>query len=462
MATTTEPIHSDALESNVLANMMASLHCVVESQHILSEECFYRPAHRDIYRAVMSVYRRGLVPDMMLVISELPRTGSKVTALEVARICADSRPIIDVAEHALILRDYCARRTLRSLAVRLAAASADEAVPVDEIHADSMRTLEGLFETSSSRPETLATAYTRLCEHVDANQSRAEGEVYGTPTGFDQLDRRGGLCPGDLVVVGAETSQGKTSFATAMALSAISNGAPVAFYSMEMTEMQLTARIASMKCGIPSSRILYERLDPVELWKVHNAMQDVDTSKMYFDTRSTSSLESILMSVRTMSMRHGVKGVVVDYLQLINARDGSSSREQATARCARELKNLAKELGIWVILISQLSRSQQNPQPTLSRLRDSGQIEEAADTILLIYRPAKGAAYPEPYTAVATEGTALVTIAKGRNIGTGSFICGFSREATLFYGLGEGALEALKTVRSAPAPDFPLRPDFDF
>lgn len=159
--------------------------------------------------------------------------------------------------------------------------------------------------------------------------------------------------------------------------------------------------------------------------------------KLFFDEKSTSSLDSIVMSIRMMKSRNDIKGAVVDYMQLIQKMPGMST-EQATARCARDLKNLAKELDIWIIAISQLSRDRSNPLPSMSRLRDSGQIEEAADNIYLIYRARDNKqTYPEPFTGYPTDGTAMVIIGKGRNTGTGEFLCGFKGENTLFYPLTE-------------------------
>ena len=451
------PIHDHDLERAVLGNLMTSFDRLVETADILDDRCFHSPSNRDIYLAIKAIYADGHIPDLMLVSNRLAHDRSPVTPLEVTEICINSSPLSDIREHAAILRDLGYRRTLRELGSRLMSQSGMRSVAVDRIRSDADNSIRSLFESGSDSMSTLKDTYRSLQEHMLILNSREENEIFGTSTGFDALDRNGGMCPGDLIVIGAETSQGKTAFATALAVSAISKGHGVAFYSMEMTDLQLSARIASMRSGIPSSRLLFEKLDMKEIYLVDHAMESIDMSKLHFDSRSTVSLESILLSIRTMVLRHGIKGAVVDYLQLINARNSASNREQATARCARELKNIAKELGIWVVLISQLSRDRQSPTPSLSRLRDSGQIEEAADMILLIYRPRDGQSYPEPYSSVNTDGTAMVTIAKGRNTGTGSFICGFKKENTLFYPLTANHVNALKINNSKPKePEFPM------
>jgi len=253
-------------------------------------------------------------------------------------------------------------------------------------------------------------------------------------------------------------------FATALALQAIREGDGVAFYSLEMTPRQLTGRLASMISGVPASTIMFRKMEVTDGERVERAITELSSLPLFFDGRSDSSLESILTSARRMKSRHGIKGIVVDYLQLVGTGHGRDmNREQAVARVARALKDLAKELDIWVLLISQLSRDRANPRPSLSRLRDSGQIEEAADNIYLIYRPGKGMAYPEPFADVNPEGTAMVTIAKGRNSGTGEFICGFDAAACRFYPLADchkekcAASGTSKEKRASDDPFFTLR-----
>ena len=140
-----------------------------------------------------------------------------------------------------------------------------------------------------------------------------------------------------------------------------------------------------------------------------------------------------------MKLKSDIDGAVVDYLQIlnVNSKNTSFSREQAMGDAARRFKNLAKELGIWIIALSQLSRDSNNPEPNLNRLRDSGQIGEAADVVMLIYRPEYyNRSYPAPYDnreEYPVEGTAMIDVAKGRNIGTFKFFLGFDKKTTNFY-----------------------------
>lgn len=138
-----------------------------------------------------------------------------------------------------------------------------------------------------------------------------------------------------------------------------------------------------------------------------------------------------------MKMKYDITGIVVDYLQILNVNMRNTNKEQQMGDVARRLKNIAKELNIWVLALSQLSRNKEDPTPSMARLRDSGQIAEAADTVMLIYRPEfyGKTSYPSGFNNVSVKGTALIDIAKGRNIGTMKFICGFNAPTTLFYDL---------------------------
>lgn len=137
-------------------------------------------------------------------------------------------------------------------------------------------------------------------------------------------------------------------------------------------------------------------------------------------------------------MKHDIDGAIIDYLQILNVNMKNGSKEQQMADAARRLKNLAKDLDIWIIALSQLNRDNQNPVPSLNRLRDSGQIAEAADIVMFVYRPeVYNKNYPIPYQNFSTKGTALIDVAKGRNIGMLNFIAGFDKNKTLFYELKE-------------------------
>lgn len=225
---------------------------------------------------------------------------------------------------------------------------------------------------------------------------------------------------------------------TSLALTFINNAAKqghkVAMYSMEMKREQCAARLMSMNSGIPSNQILYSQLDDNYLKQLDSGVNKIYNLPIYFDDNSTSNIDKIIASIRAMKVKHDISGAVIDYLQILNVNQKSFNKEQAMGDVARRLKNLAKELDIWIIALSQLNRDANNPIPTLNRLRDSGQIAEAADMVMFVYRPeVYEKYYPAPFTNHETKGTAMIDIAKGRNIGLHKFICGFDAKTTKFY-----------------------------
>lgn len=315
--------------------------------------------------------------------------------------------------------------------------------------------LKSIFCDTSVSVTTLYDSIKGLYDIVNRNL-QADKPTTGTPTGFPKIDNKGGLQPSDLVIVAGSTSQGKTSFATSVILTAIKAGSKVAFYSMEMTRQQLTARLASVESGIPANELLYSRLDNEKI-----SMLDKGIGKLYddcgkglfFDDRSTSNIDMIIASIRSMKIKYEINGAVIDYLQILNVNMKGTNKEQQMGEVARRLKNLAKELNIWIIALSQLNRDSQNPEPSTDRLRDSGQIAEAADTVILIYRPeVYGKPYPKPFHECSTKGTAMINISKGRNIGIGRFICGFDSNTAHFYNLENVPLLPDSSAKSSNDP----------
>lgn len=403
---------------------------------ILSPGCFSVPLNQVIYTTLEEMILKKEFISMPSVGMKLIKTvgGSAMPVfMEMMNRVRKTSVLRDMATHLFTLK---VRREMKEageyLSDNIQITNSDPDMVIEE----TQRRIKEAYTLSDSSLTTGKAMYERLQEHIIVNQDRDPNSVYGTPTGYEEIDKAGGLCPGDLTVIGAETSQGKTSFATSLVVSAIKNGHGVAFYSMEMSDLQITARIASMCSGISSSKMLVGSVPMNDLHYMDSSVADLDLDLLKFDSTSKSSLDSIVRSIRRLVTTEHIKGAVIDYLQLVGVNDSRINREQATAQCAREFKNIAKELGIWIILISQMSRNQTaSGAPSMARLRDSGQIEEAADNVWLIYRPLKGESFPNPYQNVSTQGTAMVSIAKGRNTGIGSFICGFKAENTLFYPL---------------------------
>lgn len=247
--------------------------------------------------------------------------------------------------------------------------------------------------------------------------------------------------PSELYITDGFIVTHNTSLAIAFTLSAAKYGHGVAFYSMEMKKEQIAARMISIESGIPANEIMYSKLSGEQFERIDMGIGKIYDKPVYFDDRSTSNIDTILASIRTMKLKYGISGAVVDYLQILSVNMKGSNTEQQMGEAARRLKNLAKELDIWIVALSQLNRDSINPVPSLARLRASGQIAEAADVVMLIYRPELyGKYYPEPFQNADTRGTAMIDIAKGRNIGLAKFLVRFEAANTRFSDLDDGFL----------------------
>lgn len=434
-----QPLVNDPkAEQYVIGSLLVDPTAYTLVSQYLDEDCFYEPMCRNIWKAVDNMGKQGMPIDVISVSAELSKQKSNVTALDLMNISAQIASSAHVEYHAIRLQDLGRRRKLWVVGQQLSKVGLSEEILTADAHQEAIESIGGVFEKADG-VFTLNDAMNSLNEIMVKNAT-VGGVTTGTKTGMERFDEKGGLQKSDLIIVAGETSQGKTSLALCMTRHAIENGAKVAFYSMEMTKEQLTARLLSAKTNIPANNILYSgSLAPSEIRMIDDARGKLPGENLFFDDKSTSNIDSILLSIRMLKMQKDIDGAVVDYLQIlnVNSRSTSFSREQAMGDAARRFKNLAKELNIWIIALSQLSRDSNCPEPNLNRLRDSGQIGEAADVVILVYRAEYyNRAYPAPFDNkddYPTDGTAMIDVAKGRNIGTFKFFMGFNKNTTNFF-----------------------------
>lgn len=434
-----QPLVNDPkAEQYVIGSLLVDPTAYTLVSQYIDEDSFYDPMCRDIWKAVDNMGKQGMPIDVISVSAELSKQKSNVTALDLMNISAQIASSAHVEYHAIRLQDLGRRRKLWVVGQQLSKVGLSEEILTADAHQEAIESIGGVFEKADG-VFTLDDAMNSL-NKIMVKNATVGGVTTGTKTGMERFDEKGGLQKSDLIIVAGETSQGKTSLALCMTRHAIENGAKVAFYSMEMTKEQLTARLLSAKTNIPANNILYSgSLAPSEIRMIDDARGKLPGENLFFDDKSTSNIDSILLSIRMLKMQKDIDGAVVDYLQIlnVNSRSTSFSREQAMGDAARRLKNLAKELNIWIIALSQLSRDSNCPEPNLNRLRDSGQIGEAADVVILVYRAEYyNRAYPAPFDNkddYPTDGTAMIDVAKGRNIGTFKFFMGFNKNTTNFF-----------------------------
>ena len=270
----------------------------------------------------------------------------------------------------------------------------------------------------------------------DINKRMSTDGLLGIATGFDKIDKfTGGWQETDLVIIGGASSMGKTSFALAILLNACKySNTPSVIFSYEMSSNQLLKRLISMESSVENNYITNGTLGKDEYLKVNQAIGKIEKLPINIDECNITNLNYLVNRIKSYVKKKSIKLVLVDYLQLVTYTTKNSTREQEVSKVARTLKNLAKELSITIIALSQLNRGvgmRAMGKPTLSDLRESGEIEQASDIVILIHRPEY---YGIKHDDLGndTKGVANIIFAKGRNIGVGEIPLKFISKLTKF------------------------------
>lgn len=444
--------HSEEAENLILGTLITDSNRLAEVRDLLPVDAFYITKNKDTYKAILAIADRGEHIDVVTVMNECPRINSGISPFDVATLARNYTPA-SIDEYVAILNDKLKRRKFFEIGSLLQSNAFSEVNDVEDVLTDVRDKLDKIVTSGDDNVSTLKQALEGVNKIISRNMS-GDTSLTGDPTGFKELDAKsGGLQTSDLIIIAAESSQGKTSLAIKLVMN---SGCPVAFYSMEMKKEQIAARMLSMASGISSSEILFSKMDELKIQQLDKGVGKIYDKPIYFDDRSTSNIETILSSIRMMKMKYGIRGAVIDYLQILNVNMKGGSKEQQMGDVARRLKNLAKELDIWIIALSQLNRNAENFKPTIARLRDSGQIAEAADMVLLICRPeayGEDKRYPyDGFQGCDIKGTAMIDVAKGRNIGLMRFLVGFHAKTTNFYDRGDAPQLNLNDGRAEELP----------
>lgn len=437
-------------EKLVLGTIMTERNAFSDVADILTEECFYDEFNKKIFATIQSICESGERPDVITVLNEMSKKES-VNAYELTLI--SQFHTFDLVQHALVLKEKWMRRKLFQIGNYFNSNCFTETEDIETIITTAESMITGMLQSSTSSIKTINDGLQEVYDNINRNSAN-EKSVTGSRTGFSYFDKRsGGLQPSDLVIIAGETSQGKTSLALSIALNMAKENNPIAIYSLEMSIQQLCARFTAMESGVSGREIMFSKLDAGQYEKVNVGIGKLCDLPVFIDDSSSSSLDNILSSIRYLTIKHGIKTAVIDYMQLVSVPSFKGNKEQQTAYIARRLKNTAKELKITIIALSQLSRDKINPYPSLARLRDSGQIEEAADIVMFAYRPEiYKKNFPEPFEEKETEGYAMIDVAKGRNIGVFKFLCAFDADITLFSDIHSTSVPFQKSDKKKNLP----------
>ena len=431
------------IEKVVLGALMIDKDAFTVVSEIIKPETFYEARHQKIYEAVQSLNLQEKPVDIMTVTEELRHKGTLEDVGGPAYVVELSSQVASSAHieyHAHILAQKFLARQLIQFASMIETDAFDETVDVDDL----MQKAEGaLFEISQ---KNMLQDYVQIDTIVDqAHQlllqaSNREGGLTGVPSGFRKLDDiTAGWQPYDLVIIAGRPAMGKTSFALSIAKNvAIDYRKPIAFFSLEMNNVQLVNRLISNVCSIPGNKILNGQLTPDEWERFDSNIRKMQGAPIYVDDTPGLSIFELRTKARRLVREHGIELLMIDYLQLMNANGMRfNSRQEEVSTISRSLKGLAKELNIPVLALSQLSRAveqrdgPEGKRPQLSDLRESGAIEQDADMVLFVHRP-------EYYHILQDEkgndlhGMAQIIIAKHRKGATGDVLLNFRGEYTRF------------------------------
>ncbi|HOG01911.1 MAG TPA: replicative DNA helicase, partial [Clostridia bacterium] len=417
------PPHSQEAEKSVLGSMLISRDALELACEMLRPDDFYFGAHRDIFEAMFRLNGRGEAVDAVTVIGALERAG-KLAAVGGASYLAELSVFVPSAANAhhyiRIVEDRSVLRQLIKAGGEIASSAQSGTAPINEILDDAERRIFGISMKKSEDTlvhieQTAMETYLHIGELM-----RTRGSLSGVPTGFTDLDRlTSGLQKSDLVIVAGRPSMGKTTFALNIAqYAATRGGKKVCVFSLEMSREQLARRLLCANAGVDMHRVNMGETTEDDLLKLSESLEELSGANIYIDDTGGMGVADIRSRCRRQKVRTGLDLVIIDYLQLMELTGNTGSRVSDISEATRSLKILARELEVPIILCSQLSRGpetrkEDNHRPIMADLRESGAIEQDADVVMLLYRPAVYAAKDDP--EALADNSAEVIVAKHRN-----------------------------------------------
>ncbi len=427
------PPHSTEAEKSILGSMLISKAAVEQAMEVLSAQDFYSSRHQDIFAAMRDIYNTGGAVDTVTILAALQRAGTLEALGGAPYITELSVYVPSAANAAHYLRIVSERSVLRQLmeaGSRIAAEAASGDKPLETILDDAERAVFNISmkksqETMIHIRETVIACYDRLGELM-----KHPGQLTGVPTGFIDLDKMtSGLQGGDLVILAARPSMGKTAFALNIAQNAATRARrTVCIFSLEMPREQLVQRMLCAESGVNVQAMRTGDITDDQLLRIAQSLDPVSGANIYIDDTPGCSVAEVRSKCRRLKSKAGLDMVVIDYLQQMDMGSSQQNQTLRVAETTRALKILARELNVPILLLSQLSRAPEqrsDHKPVMSDLRDSGGIEQDADLIMLLYRASF-------YDENAEDNTTEVILAKHRNGPTGIVRLAWLSESTRF------------------------------
>lgn len=388
------PPHNEEAERSALGAVMLNKEVLLDVTEEVKPEDFYNESHREIFDAIMNLYRENTAVDMLTVCEELNRrktldmVGGRAY---IATLTAEVPSTANAGEYAKIVSEKAMLRRLITAAEDITIKGYDDKMAAEELldyaEGDIFRIAQKRQRNDYAKIQDVLMKNLRIIDQAVQNK----GQVIGLPTGFKQLDEKtSGLQPSDLIIVAARPGMGKTAFALNIAQqSAVKAGASVLIFSLEMSQEQLGQRLIAMQARVESEKLKKGTLDLKDWDRINFALNELNNTKIVIDDTPGISIMEMRNKCRRLKVEQGLDLIVVDYLQLMTFDGRADSRQQEISALSRHLKLLAREMNCPVIVLSQLSRApelRQDKRPMLSDLRESGSIEQDADIVMFLYR----------------------------------------------------------------------------
>ena len=448
------------VEEAVLGALMLEKDAYSQVSEILNADIFYDYKHQLIFTAIQELALKQEPIDILTVANQLAADG----VLEqvggpyyISTLTENIGSAAHVEYHAKIIAQKALARQLIQYAGKISSGAYDETTDIPTL----MQTAEAeLFQLSQNNikkdTQQIDPIIDEAIKKIQEAANRDEG-ISGLPSGFTELDNiTSGWQNTDLIIIAARPAMGKTAFVLSMVKNmAVNYKIPVGMFSLEMSNLQLVNRLLQNTCEIVGDKIKSGRLSDEEWTQLTTRIKDLQGAPIFVDDTPSLSVFELRTKARRLVKEHGVKIIMIDYLQLMNASGMQfGSREQEVSNISRSLKGLAKELNIPIIALSQLNRSVENRQngsrPQLSDLRESGAIEQDADMVCFIHRPEYYKVY-EDEKGNDVRGLAEIIIAKHRNGKVGDIKLRFRGEFVRFQNLDEdSSINSTMTEYSQP------------
>jgi len=414
------------LEEAVIGAMLIDEKGVNEIIEILSPEVFYKKSHQLIYESIERLFRESEPIDLLTVSADLKKNKNFESAGGDFYLINLSQKVSSSAHiefHSRIILQKYIQRKLITISNEIIQKSYSESTDVmdllDEAESKLYDVAQGNIKTSTETAQNLVIRAKNRIEEI----AKQDG-LSGVSTGFEKLDKlTSGWQPSDLVIVAARPGMGKTALALSMARNiSVKQNIPVAFFSLEMSSVQLITRLISSETGLSSDKLRTGKLADHEWQQLNIKVSDLESAPLFIDDSPSLTIFELRAKARRLASSHGIKLIIIDYLQLMNigSSNKAGNREQEISTISRNLKALAKELNIPVIALSQLSRAVETrggtKRPILSDLRESGAIEQDADIVSFLYRPEYyGIMEWDDEMKTPSEGQGEFIVAKHRN-----------------------------------------------